>query len=152
MTEFVNVVERTPLLAAVEERLEGWNGVVYLGEAGTVPQVENDKAGRVAVYGVLTPLLGSANAEDSVAADQVGLDWGFDFRVASGFVNDTLAAAEEADELLHRWTPVLDPDLGYVAGKLRPPPGYDASLLVDLNESPHRFYVPLQYGTTITAT
>lgn len=152
MTEFLNVIERTPLVEAVLDRLEGWDGQVFVAEAGLVEKRANDPLERVDVYGVLTPGVGDPGTEESLAADAVGLEWSFDFRVASGFQADTLAAAEEADELLFRWVPDLPDDLGYTAGRLRPPPGYTASVLVDVNESPHRFYVPLQYGTTISST
>lgn len=147
-----NVIERTPLLAAIETMLEALNADVYLGEAGTVDKVPGDRLGRVAPYAVLMPFVGAGTVEESVAMSSVDLDWGFQLTIASGFVRDTLAVAEEADELLYRQRPPLDAGLGYVAGRLIPPPGYDPGLLPDKAFEPHRYFVPLQYRTTITST
>lgn len=147
----LNVVERTPLLAAVEQRLAGLNQVpLFLGRAGDVPTVEGDPLGRAAPYLVLHPWLGNVSTEQNLAETTVDLEWGFQLTVASGFVRDTMAVVGDADALLHRWVLELPDEFDAVAGMLTPPPGYQPMLLTDSDVSPHRFYVPLQYGTTIT--
>lgn len=155
-----NVIERTPLLDAVLVLLEDLDARVYLGQAGqkpdgtteTVPNAAGDPLERVAPYVVVMPDVGNATAEQSVAGDQVDLDWGFAITVASGFVRDTLAVAEEVDSLFYRRLLEPDEDLEYVAGRLEPPPGYAPDLTPDTGEQPHRYFVPMRYGTTITAT
>lgn len=160
MTILTNVIERTPLLDAALAVLASLDARVYLGEAGakpdgtteSVPKVARDPLSRVAPYVVLMPWVGNPTAEQSVAGDQVDLDWGFDLTVASGFVRDTLAVAAEADSLLYRHRLVPDETFPYVVGRLVAPPGYAPGLITDRDENPHRYYVPMQYGTTITST
>lgn len=146
------VVKRTPLLTLVQERLaDQLAGVpAYVGEAGNVPKLAGDPAGRVVPYYVLHPFGGNAAAEraldDSTAVD---LDWAIQITCAAGFPMDALAVAQKVDAALFRWrlgTPMT-------STPLRPPDGYDPGpVQVDRDTSPHRFWLPLQYRTTISAT
>lgn len=147
-----NVVSRTALLELVKARLTSRLAGVpqYVGEAGDVPAINGDPARRVVGYYVLYPFGGNPAAERAID-DHVDVDvqWGLQITCAGGFVNDALSIAQRVESALFGWrlgTPMA-------SGKLRPPDGYDPGpVQVDRDTSPHRFWVPLQYGTTISAT
>jgi hypothetical protein len=146
-----NVISRVPLIEAIETRLTALPTTNpptrgYLSEAVDVPRLDTD--GHVQRYWVLHPFAGLPPAEQDLAETGVDLEWTFQLTVAAGFPRDVHALATDVDELLYRWTPTVD---GYVCGRLVPPPGFDPGPpRPDLDVKPHRFWLPLQYRTTIT--
>lgn len=158
-----NVVLRTPLLSSVltkaTDLTTGWGIHVYLTRAGhkpdgtveTVPAIAGDRLQRVQRYVVITPFGGNETAEQALdSSRQVDVDWGFQVTCAAGFPRDALAVAGLVDATFYLWR--LDVE-GLQSGRLRPPEGYSPGPeQVDTDVSPHRFWLPMQYGTTITAT
>jgi hypothetical protein len=146
-----NVVDRIPLIEAIQERLANQlPGTTpptkgYLSEAGDVPLLDGKHAQR---YWVLHPWTGNPDTESDLADQNVQLAWGFQLTVAAGFPLDVVDLQVRADAALYRWTPVVE---GHVCGRLHPPAGYDPGPpRPDKDFTPHRFWLPLQYQTTIT--
>lgn len=147
-----NVIARLPLIKAVEDRLAAQLPVTspvtkgYLSEPVDVPTLDADK--HVQRYWVLHPFGGPPHPDYDLAETTVDLDWTFQVTVAAGFARDVYALATLVDAALYRWSPAV---AGYVCGLLRPPPGFDPGpARTDETVKPHRFWMPLQYRTTIT--
>jgi hypothetical protein len=146
------VVRRNPLIAAIEARLNTGLPVTtpatmgYLSEPVDVPTL--DPAGHVQRYWVLHPFVGAPSLEQDLAETAIDLEWPFQITIAAGFSRDAYALASDVDALLYRWTPTVT---GYLCGPLKPPPGYDPGpARPDVTVKPHRFFLPLQYRTTVT--
>lgn len=147
-----NVIARLPLITAVETRLGAQLPTTdppttgHLSEPVDVPTLDTD--GHVQRYWVLHPFGGSPSLERDLAEAGVDLLWTFQVTVAAGFARDVYALATRIDEALYRWSPSVS---GYVCGLLRPPPGFEPGpARKDTSVKPHRFWLPLQYQTTIT--
>lgn len=147
------VVPVLPYVAAVEARLRQGLPVTtpetkgYIDEPADVPRLD-PATGRVQRYWVLHPFFGRPADEQDLAETGVDRDWTLQVTVAAGFKRDCLALATLVDDLLYRWAPVV---AGHTAGELRPPPGFDPGpARVDESVNPSRFWLPLQYRTTIT--
>lgn len=151
MTFPSNVVDRLPLVAAVEARLAEQLLVTtpptkgYVSEPTNVPLIDGAHVQR---YWVLHPWVGNPDLEADLADVNVQLAWGFQITVAAAYGRDVLDLATRIDAALFRWTPVVD---GYECGRLHPPAGYDPGPpRPDTDFTPHRFWLPLQYQTPIT--
>lgn len=149
----MNVIRHSPLVDVIEARLDehvpGVQG--FLTEATNVALVPNG-GGRVARYYVLHPFGGAANPEDALDGSGVAKDWTVQITAAAGTPRDVLALATLIDAAMWHWQPVF-PDQGWVAGWFTPPDGYEAPApIIDKDYTPHRYWLPLQYRTTITAT
>jgi hypothetical protein len=147
-----NVVDRIPLLDAVRTRLTDQLPVTtpatkgYLTEATDVPLLPGSQI--VQRYWVLHPWPGNPDVERDLADNGIALDWGFQLTVAAGYSRDVLDLLTRVEAALFRWTPVID---GYECGRLRPPPGFNPGpVQVDRDFTPHRYWLPLQYQTTIS--
>lgn len=145
------VVDRNPLADAVEARLRaqvtGAHG--FVGEPSKIP-IKPGSDDRPEPYWVLHPWAGTPTGEDDLADTAVDLAWGFQLNVAGDSVYDVLGLLGKVDAALYRWTPVVE---GLVCGRLKPPTGFDpGNPRRDDTEKPHRFWLPLQYRTTVTAT
>lgn len=147
-----NVVDRIPLIAAIEARLGTQLPVTtpatkgYLSEPTNVPLLGDQI--HVQRYWVLHPWGGNPDVEHDLADVNVQLGWGFQVTVAASYARDVYDLATSIDGALFRWAPVVG---GYECGRLHPPPGYDPGpVRPDTAFTPHRFWLPLQYQTTIT--
>lgn len=151
MTDPANVVSRLTLIKAVEDRLANLPVTSpptrgYLSKPVDVPEL--DSAGHVQRYWVLHPFFGLPGSEHDLADTVIDLDWTFQITVAAGFPRDAYALATRIDELVYRWAPDIE---GYECGRCQPPPGYDpGNARPDDSVKPTRFFLPLQYRTTIT--
>lgn len=149
----VNVIRHSPLVDVIEARLDehvpGVQG--FLTEATNVSLVPNG-GGRVARYYVLHPFGGAENPEEDMAGRQVAKDWTVQVTAAAGTPRDVLALATLVDAAMRYWQPLF-PDQGWNAGWFTPPDGFDPGpVQIDRDYQPHRYFLPLQYRTTITAT
>lgn len=143
-------ISRYLLLQAIKTRLETavTNCEVYLGEPTDVPRIGSTQY--VVPHAALYPSPGTPSDEQDVADTATDLDWLFQVTLAAGFVNDLTALVTRVDDVLYRWTPAVP---GLVCGPVKPPPGFDPGpLRFDRDVTPHRPYLPLQYGTRVTAT
>jgi hypothetical protein len=147
-----NVVDRIPLIDAIKDRLSDQLPVTdpatrgYLSEADNVPLLGDGKHAQR--YWVLHPWAGNPDVERDLADVNVQLGWGFQITVAAGYARDAFDLMVRVDAALYRWTPVVE---GYACGRLHPPTGYDPGPpRPDKDFTPHRYWVPLQYQTTIT--
>jgi len=146
----LTVVPRRLLIAAVQDRQQTiTHAEHFLGEAVHVTK-KSGGSGEVGPYTVLHPFPGGPPDEQDLGDAAVDLDWLFQITVASGDPEDIPALIDRVDAMFYRWIPTVE---GLVCGPCKPPPGFQAGpILVDRDQSPHRFFVPLQYRTTITAT
>jgi hypothetical protein len=68
--------------------------------------------------------------------------------VAASYALDVYALATRIDDALFRWAPEIE---NYLCGRCEPPLGFDPGpVRKDESVKPHRFWLPLQYRTTIT--
>jgi len=147
-----NVVDDLAIISAVRDRLTDQLPVTtpltkgYLSEPVDVPLLA-DKT-HVQRYWVLHPWGGNPEVDPDLAEQSVELAWGFQLTVAAAYAPDAYDLMIRARAALFRWRPVVE---GYACGPLTPPPGYDPGpVRPDTDFTPHRFWVPLQYRTTIT--
>lgn len=148
-----NVIRHSPLVDVVEGRLTDQLPTVkgYLSEATDVPLAPGSS--RVGRYYVLHPFGGSLNPERALGEGAVDKDWTVQITAAAGTPRDALAVATLVDAAMMLWTPTFPPELGWRAGWFKPPDGYDPGpVQTDRDYTPHRYFLPLQYRTTITAT
>lgn len=148
-----NVIRHSPLVDVVEARLKALvtGASYYLTEATDVPLVAGSN--RVSRYYVLHPFGGSLNPERALGEGAVDKDWTVQINAAAGTPRDALAVATLVDAAMHLWTPIFPPELGWRAGWFKAPDGYEAPPpQIDRDYTPHRYFVPLQYRSTITAT
>lgn len=122
------------------------NCTVYLGEPTNVPNTNGFVVPHVALY----PGTGTPSDEQNQADTTEDLDWLLQVTVVAGYVDDLMALLTRVDAAFYRWTPTIS---GLVCGPLRPPLGFDPGpLQFDKDVTPHRPFLPLQYGARITAT
>lgn len=144
-----NVINRSPLVAAVRARLLSvTNAVGYVTEPVNVPTT--DQAGHVVPYWVLHASTGTPSPEQDLGDTAVDLDWWIQVTCAGAFPDDVHALVTRVDAALYRWEPTVP---GYACGRLVPPPGYaPGPLLLDRTVTPFRPFAALQFQTRITAT
>lgn len=120
----------------------------YLSTPVDVPTISDQ--GHVARYWVLHPFGGTPHFEQDLADRSVDLDATFQITCAAGFPRDAIALATDVHAALYRWTPTI---ANHTCGPLKPPDGYEPGPpRPDKDFKPYRFWVPLQYRTTITRT
>lgn len=149
-----NVVERLPLVKAIEDHLAASLPTtapatnVYVTKPVKVPHLDGD--GHVQKHVVLHPFAGDPAVELALSPVHVELDWTFQATCVAMAGRDCLALVEDVDAALYLWTPAV---AGYEIGPLRPPAGYEpGNPREDSTVQPPRFFVPLQYRTTVTRT
>jgi hypothetical protein len=147
-----NVVDRIALIDAILDRLSDQLPVTtpatknYVSEPVNVPLLGDGK--HVQRYTVLHPWVGNPDIEHDLADVNVQLAWGFQLTVAAAYARDVYDLVNHVDSALYRWMPLVE---GYECGRLHPPPGFDPGpARPDTNFTPNRFWLPLQYQTTIT--
>ena len=135
------------LNTAVTDRLEGQLPGVpgWVTEAGDVPTIPNSD-GRVVPYWVLHASAPSTDAEPDLADTVVDGWWLFQVTAAAGLTVDLTVLVDRIHAALYRWVPAVP---GLVVGQLKPPPGYQAPVLLDRDVTPHRPYAPMQYQALI---
>jgi hypothetical protein len=141
-----------PLIDAVRERLRtklpptGVPPVAgYLSQATEVPLVD---AVHVQRYWVLHPNGGALFGDVDLVDTTFDITWGFQITCAAGFSRDVYDLKTRVDAALLRWTPLVE---GLTCGQLLPPPGFDPGpVRPDQDYKPPRFWLPLQYQTTVT--
>lgn len=132
---------------AVIARLATTGFIVYRAEVATTVPVQ-PATGRIAPYLVAYPF-GKAGGPDPDLGDSTNdLTYTVQVTCVAGFSADTEYVVDQVNGILNRWTPTVT---GMVCGTLRPPPGYDPGpVRPDYTVTPPRFWVPLQYRTTVT--
>lgn len=149
-----NVIPLLPLINAVTDRVttavrtltdpptEG-----YLSKPVDVPKLGDGVS--VQRYWVLHPFVGAPMAAEADIADvNVDRTWPFQITVAASFPRDVYALATRIDDALFRWIPEVD---GLICGPCKPPEGYEpGNAREDSAMEPPRFWLPLQYRTSIT--
>lgn len=146
-----SVIRRSLLIAAITTRLAQLPVTTppttgHLSEPTSVPRLDTE--GHVQRYWVLHPFAGAPSLEQDLAETAVDLEWLFQVTVAASYAGDVYALVSDVDALLYRWCPIVP---GHECGPLKPPPGFDPGpARKDTGVKPHRFFLPLQYRTTIT--
>lgn len=145
-----------PLVAAIVARgATISNAAPYLSEPINVPlKLDGDgdpnTDGLVVPYFVIHPFVGTRDLEVNLADTSEDMSWPFQVTVASSDPEDVLPLVDRVMAAYYRWTPAV---AGLVCGPCKPPPGYEPGPpRPDRDYTPHRFFVPLQFVTTITAT
>jgi hypothetical protein len=147
-----NVVDRIALIDAILDRLSDQLPVTtpatkgYVSEPVNVPLLGDGK--HVQRYWVLHPWVGNPDIEHDLADVNVQLAWGFQLTVAAAYARDVYDLVNHADGPRCTGGPrgrglrvrAPAPAAGFDPGPARP----------DTNFTPNRFWLPLQYQTTIT--
>lgn len=141
-------------MAAIQARADTIsNASKYLSEPVGVPLKLNagglpNTDGLVVPYLVIHPFVGTRDVELNLSDTSEDLSWSFQVTVASSDPEDVLPLVDRVMAAFYRWTPTVS---GLVCGPVKPPPGYEPGPpRPDRDYTPHRFFVPLQFVTTIT--
>jgi len=142
-----DAIARDAVVAAVTARLTSQlTGVLrYDLEAVDVPLIPGSGS-RVQPYYVLTPFPGGPSGEDDLADTLVDIEFSCQITCVAAEVGDLMSLVTRVDAAMLRWSATI-PGLG--CGRFRPPPGYQPPTLLDRTVTPHRPYVPLQYGARV---
>lgn len=132
---------------AVIARLGGLGFTVYRAEVtSSVPVLST--TGRIAPYLVAYPFGKAAGPDGNLGDSTDDLTYTVQVQCVAGFAADCEYVVDQVDGRLNRWTPSVT---GYACGTFRPPVGYDPGpVRRDETVTPVRFWVPLQYRTTVT--
>lgn len=125
------------------------NVQVFRGEIDD-PVATLPNSSRVNRYIVIYPFGGDPGPDRELSDTAIDLDYGFQATVVAGYATDAEYLIDQTYALFYRWIPAVT---GLVFGSFRPPTGYDPGpMRRDDDVQPPRFWSPLQFVTTATAT
>lgn len=145
------VVSRKALIDVVLARLNTVaNATGWLMKPDGPVSTKSGTTGVVQPHWILYPSAGTPGPELDLGDTVVDLDQVLQVTCVTGDPEDLAALVTRVDAALYRWTPTV---AGLVCGPLRPPPGFDPGPAREGTAvKPSRFWVPLQYVLSATAT